>query len=147
MHKKRDCYSLTLSSNSALKFVSIFGEHPILVWRLGSLRAWRSDDWAVCMSDSWAGWRLGSEQCVNLTAWQSVSLMADQSVNLTGEQSARSLTARQCLPVRTLRTQLGPTVQCLAVAQQWTRTIANAATPSAVSNISLTSTLNRDDRF
>ena len=29
--KKRDCYSLPLSSNSALNFVSIFGEHPIYV--------------------------------------------------------------------------------------------------------------------
>ena len=29
--QKRDYYSLTLSSNSALNFVSIFGEHPIYV--------------------------------------------------------------------------------------------------------------------
>ena len=31
VHKKRGCYLSTLSSNSALNFVSIFGEHPILV--------------------------------------------------------------------------------------------------------------------
>ena len=29
--EKRDCYSLTLSNNSAFKVVSIFGEHPVFI--------------------------------------------------------------------------------------------------------------------